>query len=408
MSAVTARKSSAVDEADLITRALRHDESAIRMIIQANNRRLYRVARSVVRDDAEAEDVLQDAYLQAFRSLEGFRGGSKLATWLTRIVLNAALQRLRRPPEPATPIDPSAHGSTVIAFPLEAPNPERDMAQRQLCQLVERAIDDLPVEFRTVLLTRVVEEMSIEDTAQLLGGTAGHREDEAASRPSDVAARAGGSGRPAVQRRLSVRRGALQPHRRRGRLPTAQAVTLILIMRQRAVKEPAMTLGLDTLNPASLVKRPQPRRLDRSDAEEAFRTIIRWVGEDPDRDGLADTPARMARAFEEYFSGYAADPAALLQKTFEETSGYDELIVLRGIRFVSHCEHHLAPIVGRAWVGYVPDGRVVGISKLARVVDAFARRLQIQERLTAQIAAAIEDVLRPRGVGVILKASTTA
>jgi GTP cyclohydrolase I len=166
-----------------------------------------------------------------------------------------------------------------------------------------------------------------------------------------------------------------------------------------------MTLGLNTLNPASLVKRPQPRRLDRSDAEEAFRTIIRWVGEDPDRDCLADTPARMARAFEEYFfSGYAADPAALLQKTFEEPSGYDELIVLRGIRFVSHCEHHLAPIVGRAWVGYVPDGRVVGISKIARVVDAFAKRLQIQERLTAQIAAAIEDPLRPRGVGVILKA----
>ena len=165
-----------------------------------------------------------------------------------------------------------------------------------------------------------------------------------------------------------------------------------------------MTLCLETLDRPSLVQRPQHIRLDRSDAEEAFRAIIRWLGEDPDRDGLADTPARMVRAFEEYFSGYAADPAMLLQKTFEETSGYDELIVLRGIPFVSHCEHHLAPIVGRAWVGYVPDGRVVGISKLARVVDAFAKRLQIQERLTAQIAAAIEDVLRPRGVGVILKA----
>jgi RNA polymerase sigma-70 factor (ECF subfamily) len=169
MSAVSARKSTVVDEADLVTRALRHDESAIRTIIQTNNRRLYRVARSVVRDDAEAEDVLQDAYLLAFRSLDRFRGASTLSTWLTRIVLNAALQRLRRPLEPATSIDPRTQVSTVIAFPLEAPNPERSMAQRQLCQLVERTIDDLPVEFRTVLMTRVVEEMSVEDTARLLG-----------------------------------------------------------------------------------------------------------------------------------------------------------------------------------------------------------------------------------------------
>lgn len=137
----------------------------------------------------------------------------------------------------------------------------------------------------------------------------------------------------------------------------------------------------------------------------ALRTIIRWAGDDPDRPGLNETPARVARAFEEYFAGYAQDPEAILRKTFEEIEGYDEMIVLRGIRFESHCEHHLAPIVGRVWVAYVPRGRVVGISKLARVVDAFAKRLQIQEKMTAQIANTISDVLRPEGVGVIVKAT---
>jgi GTP cyclohydrolase I len=142
-----------------------------------------------------------------------------------------------------------------------------------------------------------------------------------------------------------------------------------------------------------------------AEAEDAFRRILRWIGEDPDRDGLRDTPRRLVRSFREYFSGYDEDPEDVLRKTFEEVEGYDEMIVLRGVAFESHCEHHLAPIVGRAWVGYVPDRRVVGISKLARVVDIYAKRLQIQERLTAQIANTIESVLRPRGVAVVVKAT---
>lgn len=133
--------------------------------------------------------------------------------------------------------------------------------------------------------------------------------------------------------------------------------------------------------------------------------MLRFVGEDLGRDGLRDTPARVVRAFREYFSGYELDPAAMLQKTFEETDGYDEMVVLRAVPFLSHCEHHVAPIIGRAWVAYVPNERVVGISKLARVVDAFARRLQIQERLTAQIANTIQDVLKPHGVAVVIKAT---
>ena len=145
--------------------------------------------------------------------------------------------------------------------------------------------------------------------------------------------------------------------------------------------------------------------LERSDVEAAFRTIIRWAGDDPDRPGLAETPSRMSRAFDEFFSGYRQDPAQILQKTFEEIEGYDEMVLLRGIAFESHCEHHLAPIIGRAWVAYVPRGRVVGISKLARVVDAYAKRLQIQEKMTAQIANAIESALQPKGVGVIIKAT---
>jgi GTP cyclohydrolase I len=138
------------------------------------------------------------------------------------------------------------------------------------------------------------------------------------------------------------------------------------------------------------------RRPDRSEAEAAFRTIIRWTGDDPDRPGLVETPARVARAFEEYFAGYAQDPELLLQKTFEEIAGYDEMVVLRGIDFESHCEHHLAPIIGRAWVAYVPRGRVV---------ETYAKRLQIQEKMTAQIADTIERVLKPAGVGVIIKAT---
>jgi GTP cyclohydrolase I len=144
--------------------------------------------------------------------------------------------------------------------------------------------------------------------------------------------------------------------------------------------------------------------VDRSALEAAFRTIIRRTGDDPNRDGLLETPARMARALEEHFAGYALDPAAILQKTFTEIAGYDEMIVLAGVPFESHCEHHMAPIVGRTWVGYIPRGRVVGISKLARVVEAFAKRLQIQERMTAQIADAIATALQPEGVGVVIKA----
>jgi GTP cyclohydrolase IA len=151
--------------------------------------------------------------------------------------------------------------------------------------------------------------------------------------------------------------------------------------------------------------RTEVDRPDRADVEAAFRTIIRWTGDDPGRDGLIETPARVARAFEEFFVGYAQDPVEILQKTFEEIEGYDEMIVLRGIRFESHCEHHMAPIIGQAWVGYVPNGRVVGISKLARVVEVYAKRLQIQEKMTAQIANTINDVLKPQGVGVIIKAS---
>lgn len=146
------------------------------------------------------------------------------------------------------------------------------------------------------------------------------------------------------------------------------------------------------------------KKPSRSEVEAAITTLIRWTGDDPDRDGLEETPSRVARAFEEYFRGYDEEPEEILKKTFEEIEGYDEMIVLRGIRFESHCEHHMAPIIGRAWVGYIPKGRVVGISKLARIVNAFSKRLQIQEKMTAQIANTINDVLTPEGVAVVLKA----
>jgi GTP cyclohydrolase I len=149
----------------------------------------------------------------------------------------------------------------------------------------------------------------------------------------------------------------------------------------------------------------EQRKPDRAAAEAAFRTIIGWTGDDPSRPGLLETPARAARAFEEMFSGYAEDPKLSLRKTFEEIAGYDEMIVLQGVRFDSHCEHHLLPVTGRAWIAYIPNGRVVGISKLARVVDAYARRLQIQERMTAQVADTIDEVLKPRGVAVVIKAT---
>jgi GTP cyclohydrolase I len=150
---------------------------------------------------------------------------------------------------------------------------------------------------------------------------------------------------------------------------------------------------------------PTSPEVTREQAMDAVRTLLRWAGDEPTREGLRDTPKRVVKAYGEWFSGYREDPQEYLRRTFEEVAGYDEMIVLRDIQFESHCEHHLAPIIGRAHVGYVPNGKVVGISKLARVVDAFAHRLQVQEKLTAQIAACISEVLQPRGVGVVIDAS---
>ena len=147
------------------------------------------------------------------------------------------------------------------------------------------------------------------------------------------------------------------------------------------------------------------RKPTREEVEEAVRTLIRWTGDDPSRDGLIDTPKRVARAYGEWFSGYGVDAASVLGRTFDETDGYDEMVALRNVRFESHCEHHLAPIIGRCHIAYVPRSRVVGISKLARMVEIFARRLQIQERFTAQIADTIAQALEPRGVGVVVQAT---
>ena len=141
----------------------------------------------------------------------------------------------------------------------------------------------------------------------------------------------------------------------------------------------------------------------REQAEAAVRTLLAWAGDDPTREGLLDTPKRVVKAYTEWFGGYAVDPGEYLQRTFQEVEGYDEMIVLRDIEFESHCEHHLAPIIGKAHVGYLPNGKVVGISKLARVVDTYAKRLQVQEKMTAQIAQVIQEVLQPRGVGVVIE-----
>jgi GTP cyclohydrolase I len=151
-------------------------------------------------------------------------------------------------------------------------------------------------------------------------------------------------------------------------------------------------------------RKASPRRPARSEAEDAVRTLLRWAGDDPSREGLLDTPKRVVDAYADWFSGYAIDPGDYLRRTFEEIAGYDEMIVLRNIEFESHCEHHMAPIIGRAHVGYLPTDKVVGISKLARVVDGYARRFQVQEKMTAQIARIINDVLKPRGVGVVVEA----
>ena len=165
----------------------------------------------------------------------------------------------------------------------------------------------------------------------------------------------------------------------------------------------ALVRPLTRLKPSE-TDRPS-EAMSEADVEAAIRTILLWIGEDPQRDGLRETPSRLMRAFQEYFAGYGQDPGSILMKTFEETEGYDEMVVLRRIPFQSHCEHHFAPIIGHAWVAYVPSQRVVGISKLARLVEAYAKRLQIQERMTAQIANTIETVLKPQGVGVVIKAT---
>jgi GTP cyclohydrolase I len=158
---------------------------------------------------------------------------------------------------------------------------------------------------------------------------------------------------------------------------------------------------------ASTKKLPTKARTkpSRAEAEEAVRTLIRWAGDQPEREGLAGTPARVVRAYEEWFSGYREEPADYLKRTFEEVAGYDEMVLLRDIRFESHCEHHIASIIGRVHIGYLPDKRVVGISKLVRLVHVFAKRLQVQEKMTAQIAACLQAVLKPLGVGVVIEAT---
>ncbi len=159
---------------------------------------------------------------------------------------------------------------------------------------------------------------------------------------------------------------------------------------------------IDTTSVMTLDAKPIERPT-KDDAEEAVRTLLRWAGEDPSREGLLDTPGRVARAYRQWFRGYEEDPIAMLQRTFEEVEGYDEMVVLRDIRFESYCEHHLAPIIGKAHVGYIPTDRVVGISKLARLVDAYAKRMQVQEKLTAQVANTLMEVLKPEGAAVVME-----
>ena len=146
-------------------------------------------------------------------------------------------------------------------------------------------------------------------------------------------------------------------------------------------------------------------RPSREEARDAVRTLIKWAGDDPDREGLVDTPDRVVRSYEEYYSGYGQDPVEILKRTFEETNGYDEMVVLKDVEISSHCEHHMAPIIGRVHIGYLPYKSIVGISKLARIVNVYARRLQIQEKMTAQIADALNEVINPRGVGVVVEAA---
>ncbi|MGZ5038628.1 MAG: GTP cyclohydrolase I FolE [Usitatibacter sp.] len=146
-------------------------------------------------------------------------------------------------------------------------------------------------------------------------------------------------------------------------------------------------------------------RPSRTEAEKAVRTLILWAGDDPDREGLRDTPGRVVRAYEEFFAGYSQDPREILKRTFSEVEGYDEMIVMNDIRFESHCEHHMVPIIGKVHIGYLPDRRVIGISKLARLVEVYARRLQVQEKMTVQIADTLQEVLQPKGVAVVIEAA---
>jgi GTP cyclohydrolase I len=156
---------------------------------------------------------------------------------------------------------------------------------------------------------------------------------------------------------------------------------------------------------ASPKRKSPPSKPSRGEAEAAVRTLIRWAGDDPDREGLIDTPGRVVRAYEEFFAGYLQDPREVLARTFSEVEGYDEMIVMNDIRFESHCEHHMVPIIGKVHIGYLPNRRVVGISKLARLVEIYARRLQVQEKMTVQIADTLQDILKPKGVAVVIEAA---
>jgi GTP cyclohydrolase I len=157
--------------------------------------------------------------------------------------------------------------------------------------------------------------------------------------------------------------------------------------------------------PKSNAESTSVSRPSREEAIDAVRTLIRWAGDDPDREGLVETPDRVVRSYLEFFSGYDQDPAEILAKTFSEVDGYDEMVVMNDIRFESHCEHHMVPIIGKVHIGYLPDKRVVGISKLARLVDVYARRLQIQEKMTVQIADTLQEALQPKGVAVVVEAA---
>jgi GTP cyclohydrolase IA len=162
---------------------------------------------------------------------------------------------------------------------------------------------------------------------------------------------------------------------------------------------------MPTKTMSAAIQRRQRQRPSRGEAETAVKTLIRWAGDDPGREGLRGTPARVVRAYEEWFAGYFDDPREYLQRTFEEVAGYDEIVLLRDIRFESHCEHHIAPIIGRVHIGYLPRKRVVGISKLARLVDVYAKRMQVQEKMTAEIASCLNSVLKPFGVAVVVEAA---